>query len=228
MTVTRWIALIGLGASVSACAVVDVPSRNTPFEETAQQAQSKSLLEAEAPSTDEEALSASPVTVETVTVRVPRSLRVSESNSFLPAGDIVWRGDPIGDRHAQVQTLVETALQRGVAPLDGDVPVNLDVEVLRFHALTEKARYTTGGTHAITFNLTVTSADTDVVLMPMRRVRADLPAFGGQQALNAEMRGQTQKVRISNHLAEVIRQELTQPEGYKNATLGVYQLLNQL
>ncbi len=228
MIVTRWIALIGLGASVSACAVVDVPSRNTPFEDTAQQSQSATPLQAGKTATDADEMTTAPVSVEAVTVRVPRSLRVSESNSFLPAGDIVWRGDPIGDRHAQVQTIVQTALERGVAPLDGKVPVDLDVEVMRFHALTEKARYTTGGTHAITFKLTVTSTETGAVLMPTRRIRADLPAFGGQQALNAEMRGQTQKVRITNHLAEVIRQELTQPEGYRNATLGFYQLLNQL
>ena len=44
----------------------------------------------------------------------------------------------------------------------------------------------------------------------------------------AEARGLTQKVRISGHLAEVIRQEMTEPEGYKNASMGFYQLLNRL
>ena len=66
------------------------------------------------------------------------------------------------------------------------------------------------------------------MIVPIRTVKADLDAFGGQQALQAEARGLTQKVRITNHLAEVIRQELTNAEGYKNANLGFYQLLNNI
>lgn len=169
-----------------------------------------------------------PVSVKKVTVSVPRSLKVSERNSYLPSGDIVWREDPIGDRHAQVQKIVQDAMVRGVSTLNGPVPVNLEIQVARFHALTEKARYTTGGVHSLTFDLQLRDPKTGMLLTPPRRIRADLDAFGGQQALRAEARGQTQKVRITDHLAEVIRQELTKPEGYKNATLGFYQLLNNL
>jgi hypothetical protein len=57
---------------------------------------------------------------------------------------------------------------------------------------------------------------------------ADLDAFGGQQAINAEARGQTQKVRITDHLAEVIRQELSNPEGFTNPKLGMIQRLNNI
>ena len=59
-----------------------------------------------------------------------------------------------------------------------------------------------------------------------RSVKADLKGFGGQRAINAEQQGQTQKVRITDHLAQVIQDELRQPEGFENPKLGLMQLLN--
>jgi hypothetical protein len=168
------------------------------------------------------------VTVDSVRVRVPRSLTVSERNSYLPRGDIVWREDPIGDRHAQVAKIMQDALTKGVEPLDGPIHVVLDIEVNRFHALTEKTRYTYGGVHSISFDMALIDPKTGEVLVPPRTVNADLEGFGGKQALEAEARGLTQKVRISDYLAEVIRQELSNPEGYKNASLGLIQLWNRM
>jgi len=240
MKTAKTILVLGLGLMVSACASVDVPTRNTPFEQLPNSAvmtptgyeatQPGSLavptvvpggLRAIAPGQP-------PVSVTSIVVRVPRSLKVSEANRYLPRGDIVWREDPIGDRHAQVQKIFQDALTQGVAPLNGPVNVVLDIQVSRFHALTEKARYTTGGVHSITFDLAIKHPETGALLVPIRTIRADLDAFGGQQALHAEARGLTQKVRISSHLAEVIRQELSNPEGYKNASLGFFQMLNNM
>ncbi len=258
MKMVRILMAMGLAASVSACASVDVPTRNMPFEplpEGAVQAPAGyalldqprgtyqdaatgqvainhpdvSRLESEAaPSVALAPAMTAPVTINSVTVRVPRSLKVSEANSYIPRGDIVWREDPIGDRHAQVQKIVQDAMARGVTPLNGPINADLHIEVAKFHALTEKARYTTGGVHAITFQLALKDATTGELLMPVKTVKADLDAFGGKQALQAEGRGLTQKVRITNHLAEVIRQELSSPEGYKNASLGVIQLMNRM
>ncbi|UWQ89838.1 hypothetical protein QEZ52_13680 [Aliisedimentitalea scapharcae] len=254
MKIVRTMLLIGLGLGVSACAAVDVPTRNAPFEqlpstvldtpdgyqaqplamnyppaESVAKALHQDLAVVGEPSQSPLITAGqSPVSVANVVVRVPRSLKVSERNSYLPRGDIVWRGDPIGDRHAQVQKIVQDSIIRGVTPLAGPVNVNVDVLVTRFHALTEKARYTTGGVHSITFDLKITQAETGQLIVPVRTVRADLDAFGGQQAILAEARGLTQKVRITNHLAEVIRQELTNKEGYRNAQLGIYQLMNNL
>ena len=166
--------------------------------------------------------------VDAISVRVPDSLTVSEANQYLPQGDIVWRGDPIGDRRAQVGAIFEEAFARGAAPLDGALGVMLDVEVTRFHALTEKARYTVGGVHNINFNLTLRDPETGAALSATRTVRADLDAFGGEQALRAEAAGQTQKVRITDHLAEVIRVELTTKEGFQNPRLGLIQAMNQM
>lgn len=88
--------------------------------------------------------------VQSVRVTVPESLRVSEANRYYPSGDIVWREDPIGNRHAQVQAIVKEGILKGVHNMQGGtLPVMLDIQVTRFHALTEKARYTIGGVHAV-------------------------------------------------------------------------------
>ena len=230
MKIVRTFALLAMGLGLSACAAVDTVTRSAPFEPV----QASSLQRVTVPQQPEEvgqapvARSAAPVRVEAVIVNVPRSLKVSEANRYLPAGDIVWRGDPIGDRHAQVQAIFESAMTQGAQSVDGAVPVDLLITVKRFHALTEKARYTTGGVHNIVFSMALADRATGQLVVPWHEVRADLDAFGGQQAIEAERRGQTQKVRITNHLAEVLRQELTTPEGYENANLGLIQMLNQI
>jgi hypothetical protein len=162
-----------------------------------------------------------------ITVRVPRDLTVSEANRYYPSSDIVWREDPLGDRHSQVQAIFEDAMARGTQDMNGIVPVALDVEVMRFHALTEKTRYTVGGVHSIMFELTLRNADTGLALGAPRVVEADLVGFGGQRAIEAESKGHTQKVRITGHLANVIRVELESPEGYQNERLGPIQVLNR-
>jgi len=219
----KLVLLLVMGGLVSACANTNVASRNVAYEAPALSFAETSVAEPTpqlAPLTD--------VRVESLTVRVPRALSVSEANSYLPKADIVWRGDAIGDRHAQVAAIFDNAMRRGIEPLAGRIPVALDVKVLRFHALSEKARYTVGGVHNINFELTLRHAETGALLTEPRVVRADLDGFGGQQALQAEARGLTQKVRITNHLAEVIRQELTTMDGYKNPKLGLIQAMNQI
>ncbi|MEX0350719.1 MAG: DUF6778 family protein [Paracoccaceae bacterium] len=250
----RAVALIGLGLGVSACSALDLPSRDSgipelPLVETstlpaagsddpvvistpeaveARQLVVHPVADAEDEESEKVVPIASPVSVHSVQVRVPRSLKVSERNRYLPFGDIVWREDPIGDRHAQVQKIMQDALMQGVTPLEGPGLVDVEVELVRFHAITEKARYTTGGVHAITFDLTLRDPETGAMVVPQRRIRADLEAYGGQQAINAEALGVTQKARISEHLSDVIQEELTSPEGYQNAKLGVFQILNAL
>ena len=217
----KLVLLLAMGGLVSACANTNTATRNAPFESAPLPAVSAAPIE-------EQVASPTDVRVENIIVRVPRALSVSEANRFLPSSDIVWREDPIGDRHAQVATIFHGALEQGTAAINGTTPVVLDVEVSRFHALTEKARYTTGGVHNINFTLTLRHAETGALIAEPRKVRADLDAFGGKQALAAEARGQTQKVRITNHLAEVIRQELTTAEGFQNPQLGFIQAMNQL
>ena len=233
MKFLKLISALGLGALVSACGSTNIASRNAPFEavpttqtQAATQQSNFAASQSGGLSVPQQILNQ--IDVVGINVLVPQTLRVSEANRYYPSGDIVWREDPIGNRHAQVKAIFAAALENGTAAMQGPVPVVLDVRVERFHALTEKARYTVGGVHSIRFSLVIRDAQTGAAMGEPRVVKADLDAFGGQQAILAEARGQTQKVRISAHLAEVIRQELSRPEGYRNARLGFFQQINNL
>ena len=211
MTPFRLIAAMLAGLAVSGCASVETATRNAPLDATQ--------------------VPATPVSFDVTEIRVsvPDSLSVSEANRYYPGGDIVWREDPPGDRHAQVQAIFEAALERGVSEMEpGRVPVVMDVEVTRFHALTEKARYTIGGVHALQFKMQMRNPETGQPYGEPHLVKADFRALGGAEAIRAEREGITQKVRITNHLAQVIKTELTQPDGYKAAFLGMMGAINQL
>ncbi|MEL6647708.1 MAG: DUF6778 family protein [Pseudomonadota bacterium] len=167
--------------------------------------------------------------IESVVVEVPRTLTVSESNRYYPGGDIVWREDPLGDRHAQVQKIVQDAMIEGARQLTpGTVPAILHIEMTRFHALTEKARYTVGGVHSIQFNMSLRNPETGQLYGQPKFVKADFEALGGQAAVRAEQAGRTQKVRITNHLIGVLRAEMTQPGGYVAGNLGLFGAINNL
>lgn len=147
--------------------------------------------------------------VQQVAISVPRNLRVSEANMFYPIADIVWRGEPRGDRYAQVEKMVQEAASAATGPMSQGRPVTVAIEITRFHCLTEKTRYTVGGTHSLHFNLTVTDAATGQVIDGPRAVVADIKASGGAQAIAEDQMGQTQRVVVVARLAEVIRRELS-------------------
>jgi hypothetical protein len=85
----------------------------------------------------------------------------------------------------------------------------VDIEVTRFHCLTEKTRYTVGGVHSLHFMLTVRDADTGVVIDGPRAVVADVKAAGGAQAIAEDDMGMTQRVVVVQRLSEVIHRELS-------------------
>lgn len=138
-------------------------------------------------------------------IRVPDTLTVSEENVLRPDADIAWREDPPGDRRAEVRAIVEAAARRGAAPLRGGRPVVLSVTVQEFHALSDIARLRLekSGLHTISFTAQVSDARTGRVLAGPDAIRADLPALTGMDAMNAVARGQTRKVRITDHLTRV-------------------------
>ncbi len=146
--------------------------------------------------------------VQDVRISVPDSLSVSEANVYYPTADIVWREDVYGERHQQVQAIFQEGMDRGVKNLTGSRAIFLDIEVARFHSLTERARYTVGGVHSIKFKLTLRDVQTGAVIGKPRLVNADLKAYGGKRAVAAEHRGLTQKVRILAHLASLIQREV--------------------
>ncbi len=147
--------------------------------------------------------------VKEIRVDVPRTLDVSEANLFYPIADIVWRGEPRGDRYTQVRQIFSDAFGFGTSGMRQGQGVIVEVSVLRFHALTEKTRYTVGGVYSIRFDLTVRDAATGAVIEPARTVVADLKASGGARAIAEEQAGRTQRVVIVEHLAQVIRRELS-------------------
>ena len=148
--------------------------------------------------------------VKAVHVLVPRSLQVSEADSYLPAADIVWHGDPAGDRHKQVGAIFATAMQSGTYGFYQGRPVVLDVVVTRFHALTDKTRRTIGGRHNLKYDLTLRDAVTGAVLGPVRHVDASVRGAGGAQAQAEDRAGRTQKVVVTQALINSIQQELGQ------------------
>lgn len=146
-----------------------------------------------------------------IEVIVPQTLSVSEANSYLPQADIVWRGDPLGNRYEQIKAIFETAFATGTAQMVKGPMVKIVAEVTSFHSLTEKARYSTGGNHNMRFNLTVIDMATGAILEETRPVIADVQAAGGTQALAEEAAGRSQKVVVTERLAQVIRYELSAP-----------------
>lgn len=149
--------------------------------------------------------------VTAVEVGFAPGMRVSEANRYYPIADIVWRGDPYGDRFEQISTMAHSAMDPATQAFDGARPVVVDVTFTRFHSLTEKTRYSVGGTHSIHFDLTVRDAQTGAIIDGPRAVDASFPGLGGTAALAAEHRGETQKARVTARLSQVITQELSRP-----------------
>lgn len=144
--------------------------------------------------------------VSAINVNVPSSLSVSEANSYAPNADIVWRGEPRGDRRQQVGAIIKDAFENGTKTLTSGHPVVMDVQLNEFHALTEKIRYSSyhAGVHNISFNVSVRDAKTGAVLLPPQTIQSDLTGYTGFQAIQMEQQGQTQKVRITNHVAATV------------------------
>ncbi|SFK56914.1 DUF6778 family protein [Shimia haliotis] len=201
----RLIAAMVLGMSAAACSSVDTASRNAPYETVPAQAV------APAPSFQ----------LAGMNVVVPTTLKVSERNSYYPGGDIVWRGDAYGNRYEQVKSIFEDAVVLGGTQVQGEIPVNVNIELKRFHALTEKTRYSVGGVHAIEFVMIITDPVTGAVLRGPKEIKASLVGYGGEKALQAEARGLTQKYRITQHLARVVMDEMTKPQGFVAPKGGV-------
>lgn len=151
--------------------------------------------------------------VESVRVSVPKTLKVSEANLYYPIADIVWRGEPRGDRYAQVAAIFTEAANNATETMTAGTPVVVDLQVKRFHALTEKTRYSFGGTYSVSFEMTVRDAATGVALDGPRPVHAGFPASGGAKALDEDARGLTQRVVVTHDLTDLLHQQLLQLQG---------------
>lgn len=135
-------------------------------------------------------------------------LIVSEADRFYPTVDVVWRGDPPGPRIAQIESLFLDAARNARPVLSGERPVVADVELIRFHGVTERTRSTVGGVYNIIFTLAVRDVRTGDVIEPPRRVVANLSAPGGSRGRALDAAGQTERVRVVDFLTGVLRQQL--------------------
>ncbi len=143
-----------------------------------------------------------------VDVDVPRTLTVSEANTIKPRADIVWREDPIGDRHTQVDDLMTEALTPAFEAVTGSIPVIVNIEITRFHAQTQRVRYSNlPSEQEIEFILTVVHAETGVILSGPEELDLTFPALGGNDAIEADAAGLTQRLRITRRLQDWVQAE---------------------
>jgi|TARA_B100000446_G_C10533732_1_gene334652 hypothetical protein len=204
MKLFRVFSALCAAALVSGCMTVDGGSTASRNAFTVEPPLGAELVEA-----DGTLYPAEPYNVVQINTTVPETLSVSEANSFKPRADIVWREDPLGNRYEQVRVIMQNAVELGAAGFDAGRDVVVDIQLTKFHALTEKTRYTIGGTHDIHFFLTVRDAKTGERLDEPRLIEMEFRALGGAAALEAMSRGQTQKVRITDHVKARVAEELT-------------------
>ena len=215
--------LFGLAAlSVTACGPFDAVTRSAPYETTMPIAVMEPIATESfdvSPEIVTRAVAdippvsmAADFNVVDIRVDVPDTLRVSEANSLIPLGDIVWQGDLPGNRYQQVQTILQDAVSKGVENANGGRDVVLHLTVTRFHSLSHRARYSIGGNHSIFFDLAIIDAMTGQQIGETENINASLDAFGGAAAIQAELAGLTQKVRIIDHVSRVISSKLDEVE----------------
>jgi hypothetical protein len=151
--------------------------------------------------------------IKAVSVVAPRTLRVSEANLIKPVADIVWRGDPKGDRYTQVEAIIADAAGQATARMGKGRAALLDLEVTRFHALTEKARYVLpfGGEFEIGLIVTLRDAKTGALIDGPREIARDVAASTGKHAIEEEAKGYTEKKAVTEAAFQLLRDELVRP-----------------
>jgi len=191
----RLMTAAAMALSVTACGSFDMATRNAPLDVPTLGAGFQQVERN--------------YTIQSMTFAAPDNLRVSEGNGYYPFADVVWRGDPIGNRVEQIAAIFQTAIDRNETHLDGVIPVTVDIQLSRFHGVTERTRFSVGGVYNIVFTMTVRRADNGSIIEEPRRIQADLSAPGGAAAILADQRGQTEKVRVTDFLTLVMQDELT-------------------
>ena len=109
-----------------------------------------------------------------VLIVVPSDLTVSHANTFAPNADIVWHGEPFGNRRAQVAAILKEGITLGTRELRGDRPVTITATLMRFHAVTPAAvGRAPAAVHNISYMIQVLDATTGDPLTEKQVVQAD-------------------------------------------------------
>jgi len=196
--IIRAAALGILALSLGACGATDIASRNVPMDMTLNGAAGDPPA----------AVVAEDLAMSDLLFFAGSDLRVSERNGYYPFADIVWRGDAVGDRRLQIGAMFQEAASRVATQDTAGRPVSAVVELVRFHGVTERTRYSVGGNYNIVFMLTLRDAETGAVVAPARKIVGNLSAPGGTAAVHAEFAGQTEKVRVTDFLTLLLSDEL--------------------
>ncbi|MFO1138374.1 MAG: DUF6778 family protein [Paracoccus sp. (in: a-proteobacteria)] len=140
-----------------------------------------------------------------VDVKAPETLTTSEENSYTPNYDVVWHGEPYGDRRAQAAAIIKEGIERGASSaLTGREKVRIVATITQFHAITPKVRGMDGvGVHNIQYTIQVFDAKTGAALTEPQNIKAEFPAMVGDEGDAADAKGLTQRVQIVNHVALV-------------------------
>lgn len=134
---------------------------------------------------------------------------ISEENNLYPQADIVWHGDVPGDRIAQIGALFHAAAARNMAgTINGIKPVTVEITLVRFHGLTRRARFSTGGVYHIVFDMTLRDYRSGAVIEPARRIVTNLEAWGGNANARRDAQGVTEKARVADFLTSVLADQL--------------------
>ncbi|MDZ7905976.1 MAG: DUF6778 family protein [Cypionkella sp.] len=155
-----------------------------------------------------------------IRVIVPRSLVVSEDNGYKPVADIVWHGEAVGNRYAQVERIASAAMAQGAAGYRSGRAVVADVQIMRFHALTPKTRASIGGKHELVYLLTLRERASGAVLLDAKKINATVRGAGGAQAQAEEAAGRSQAVVIREALAQSLQKELARIAGGGRGSAG--------
>ncbi len=208
MTYLRLIAVAAISVLLAGCADTMPASRSATPEAPL------GVLNAEQAAPGVETVKIVPrYNIKAISVVAPRTLRVSEANLIKPVADIVWRGDPKGDRYTQVEAIIADAAGQATARMGKGRAALLDLEVTRFHALTEKARYVLpfGGEFEIGLIVTLRDAKTGALIDGPREIARDVAASTGKHAIEEEAKGYTEKKAVTEAAFQLLRDELVRP-----------------
>lgn len=122
--IVKYVAGLALALTVTACASTQNVTKSSVISSTPQR------IEITEPA----------YKVHKLSVTVSDELTVSEANLFFPIADIVWREDVLGNRKQQVQSILVDAIASGVSKVETGRPVTMEVNLHKFHSLSEKAR----------------------------------------------------------------------------------------
>ncbi|MEM7684342.1 MAG: DUF6778 family protein [Paracoccaceae bacterium] len=138
----------------------------------------------------------------------PEISRTASGDEF--TSNFVWNGFNEGNRKRQVIGIFKRAMREvGRETMQGTRPVNMNVQVNYFHALTEFSRLWCCGQHKILADVAVVDAASGDVLASVENLSMGRIALGGIPGLVAVAAGRDQEVRVHESMVNSTREWLS-------------------